>query len=289
MLLAMNSCFFIHNYSVPADNPPSAAATVVVLRDGAEGLEVLMVRRHEGSGAFRGAHVFPGGRVDEGDARDRTWSDGVEYATRRLAALDAAEAVSYHVAATRELFEEVGILLARDRSGAFVSLAGAPEQERFRQYRRDVHAHRRTLGEIAEREGLRLALDALTLFAHWVTPPVEGRRFDTRFFVARLPPGQRPAHDETETTGSLWSTPAAAIGAAERREIVLPPPTWTTMRELEPFGTVDVVVDWAAARRVERREPRLVQENGTRALVMPEDRTRFVWTDGYWRPERIEG
>ena len=270
------------------NNAPFPAATVVVLRDGAVGLEVFMVRRHEGAGSFRGAHVFPGGGVDERDAADATWSDGLEHATRRLAALDASEAVSYHVAAARELFEEAGILLARDRSGAFVSIDGAAEWERFRQYRHDVHAQRRTLGEIAEREGLRLALDALTLFAHWVTPPVEGKRFDTRFFVARLPRGQRPAHDETETTGSLWTSPAAAISAAERRELVLPPPTWMTMIELEPFGSVGAVVEWAAARSVERREPRLVQENGARSLVMPDNCTRFVWTDGYWRPERVE-
>lgn len=271
-----------------SSNPARPAATVVVLRDGPEGVEVFMVRRHEGVGAFRGAHVFPGGRVDKRDGADATWSDGVEHATGRLATLDAAQAVAYHVAAARELFEEAGVLLARNRAGAFVSLADTAEVERFRQYRRDVHAHQRTLGEIAEREGLRLALDALTLFAHWVTPPVEGKRFDTRFFVARLPPGQKPAHDETETTDSLWIRPGAAVGAATRREIVLPPPTWVTMRELAPFRTVDDVVAWAARRRVERREPRFEEENGSRALVMPDDRMRFVWTDGHWRPERIE-
>jgi 8-oxo-dGTP pyrophosphatase MutT (NUDIX family) len=232
--------------------------------------------------------VFPGGRVDSDDTADPAWCDGLDHAARSFAAMDAAEAVSYHVGAARELFEEAGILLARDRSGAFVSLAAAADHERFTAYRRDVHAHRRTLAGIAAREDLRLALDALTAFAHWVTPPVEGRRFDTRFFVARLPPGQRPAHDDTETTDSLWSTPAAAMNAAERREIVLPPPTWMTMRELEPFRTVEAVVDWAASHRSERREPRLVQENGTRVLVMPDERTQFVWTDGYWRPERIE-
>lgn len=267
---------------------PSPASTVVLLRDAADGPEVLLVRRHEGAGAFRGAHVFPGGRVDEHDTADSTWCDGLEHAASRFAAADAGAGVSYYVAAARELFEEAGILLARDPSGAFVALAGEADRDRFKQYRRDVHAHRRTLRDIAGREGFRVALDALTMFGHWVTPPVEGRRFDTRFFAARLPPHQHPAHDETETTESLWSTPAAAMSAAARREIDLPPPTWMTMRELEPFGKVEAALDWAAAHRIERREPRLVQENGTRALVMPDDRMRFVWTDGYWRPERIE-
>ena len=87
-----------------------------------------------------------------------------------------------------------------------------------------------------EREGLRLALDALVLFAHWVTPPIDTRQFDTRFFMTRVPPHQTPAHDDTETTHSVWITPAAAIAQSRRGEIVLPPPTWTTLRELEPFA-----------------------------------------------------
>jgi hypothetical protein len=112
---------------------------------------------------------------------------------------------------------------------------------------------------------------------------VDTRRFDTRFFVARVPPEQIPAHDETETTHSDWITPAAAIAAAVRREIVLPPPTWSTLRELEPFQTVDDTLAWARRRDVVRREPLLVVEDGRRMLVMP-DQLRFVWTDGYWLP-----
>jgi 8-oxo-dGTP pyrophosphatase MutT (NUDIX family) len=267
---------------------PSPAATVLVLRDGATGPDVFMVRRHEGTGAFRGAHVFPGGRVDPHDGADETWSDGVDRAGRQLADLGRDEAIAFHVAAARELFEEAGVLLARDRSGAFVSLSTGGDHDRFRQYRVEVHAHRLSLREVVERERLRLSLDALTPFAHWVTPPVEGRRFDTRFFVTTLPDGQMPAHDETETTESAWITPRAAIAAEARREIVLPPPTWVTLRELEPFESVGEVMTWSARRRIERREPRLVQENGRRMLVMPDDRTRFLWSDGYWRPEGIE-
>jgi 8-oxo-dGTP pyrophosphatase MutT (NUDIX family) len=262
---------------------------VLLLRDSAEGPEVFMVRRHEQTGAFRGAHVFPGGRVDEGDRADPSWCDGVDHARHQLRDLPPADAVAFHVAAARELFEEVGVLLARDRSERFVALAAGDDHRRFAQHRRDIHAHQQALGEITAREGLRLALDALTLYAHWVTPPVEGRRFDTRFFVTRVPPLQTPVHDDTETTESSWITAPAAIAAAARREILLPPPTWITLRELERFQRVDEVLAWAKTRRIERREPTLVQENGTRLMVMPGDRTRFVWTDGYWRPEGLEG
>ena len=256
------------------------------MRDSAAGPEIFMVRRHEGSGAFRGAHVFPGGRVDELDAStaDPSWCDGMDQAKQQLADLPFAEAVGYHVAAARELFEEAGVLLARNASGDFVSLASSDDHRRFAGYRSDVHAHRQTFRAVVEREQLRLALGALIHFAHWVTPPVEGRRFDTRFFVARMPPEQTPAHDDTETTESVWMTAGAAIASAERREIVLPPPTWTTLRELERFQSVGDVLEWSAGRDIERREPVLVIENGNRLLVMPGE-TRFIWIGGVWRPE----
>jgi 8-oxo-dGTP pyrophosphatase MutT (NUDIX family) len=261
-----------------------------------------MVRRHEGTSSFSGAHVFPGGRVDESDADagDAGWCDGLDHAERQLADLSPREAVAYHIAAIRELFEEAGVLLARDRRGAFVALASAGDHDRFEHHRLDVHAHRRTLRDIVEHEAARLALDALILHAHWVTPSVDGaRRFDTRFFVTRVPPFQTPAHDETETTESGWITAAAAIDAAERRDIVLPPPTWTTLREVEHFRTVEEVVEWSRLRRVQRREPKLFHRDGARVLLVPGDpgnsagaedcmpsETRFVWADGRWHPER---
>jgi hypothetical protein len=152
---------------------------------------------------------------------------------------------------------------------------------------------------IVEREHLRLALDSLVLFAHWVTPPVDTRQFDTRFFLSRVPPDQTPAHDETETTHSVWLTPAAAIAQSQAQEIVLPPPTWTTLRELEPFATVNDAIVWARSRRVVRRQPMLVEEEGRRMLLIPGDplhpdpggddapaETRFVSIERQWRAER---
>src|SRR6476620_2311671 len=98
--------------NVPAN--PRPAATVVVLRDSSAGPEVFMVRRHEGTAFMGGAHVFPGGRADaaDGDA-DAGWCDGLDHAARQLEHLPRADALAYHVAATRELFEEAGVLLAR--------------------------------------------------------------------------------------------------------------------------------------------------------------------------------
>ena len=279
------------------------AATVVVVRDSPAGPEVFMVRRHEGNAFMGGAHVFPGGRVDAADHDAHpAWCDGLGHAARQISLLPPAEAAAYHVAAARELFEEAGVLLARGADRRFVSLAGGDAHERFKRHRTDVHGGRATLRAVVEREGLRLDLDALVLFAHWVTPPIDTHQFDTRFFLARVPPEQTPAHDDTETTHSSWMTPAVAIAQALNREIVLPPPTWTTLREIEGFGSVDDALGWAAALYVERRQPELVERDGVRMLVLPGDPlhpdppvneppldTRFVWVDRGWRAERASG
>src|SRR5712692_9325380 len=101
-----------------------SAAAVLVLRVETDGVEAFIVRLREEASSFGGAHVFPGGRVDESDAgaADAGWCDGVHQATRQLGDLSPGEAVAYHIAAVRELFEEAGVLLARDRRGAFVAL-----------------------------------------------------------------------------------------------------------------------------------------------------------------------
>ena len=131
-----------------------------------------------------------------------------------------------------------------------------------------------------------------------MTPPVDTRRFDTRFFATRVPPHQTPAHDDTETTHSAWVTATDAIAHAIANEIILPPPTWTTVREIERFASVADALDWARRRRVVRREPTLLEQNGKRMLVMPGDalhpdaaseepnsETRFVWVSDRWRAE----
>jgi 8-oxo-dGTP pyrophosphatase MutT (NUDIX family) len=285
--------------SGPIAANPRPAATVVVLRDSSAGPEVFLVRRHEDTAFMGGAHVFPGGRVDQADRDgDEAWCDGIDHATRQLDGLPRIDAIAYHVAAARELFEEAGVLVARNGSGAFVSLASAADHERFKQDRHRVHDGATTLRAVIEREQLRLALDALVLFAHWVTPPIDTRQFDTRFFMTRVPPQQTPAHDDTETTHSVWMTPKVAIAQSMNGSIVLPPPTWSTIRELEPFRSVDAALAWAQRRHVTSRQPLLLVQDGVRMLVVPGDplhpepagdeplaETRFVFVDRRWRAE----
>jgi 8-oxo-dGTP pyrophosphatase MutT (NUDIX family) len=276
------------------------ASTVLLLRNGVSGPEVFMVRRHDRVAFMAGAHVFPGGRIDAADrgCAHEGWCDGLEYAAAQLPELPAIDAIAHHVGAIRELFEEAGILLARDESGRFLSLAGADALARFTEYRQDIHTARRALRDVIAREHLRLALDALVLWGHWVTPPSETRRFDARFFVTAAPPNQTPAHEDTETTDSGWSTPSDALARARAGEIMLPPPTWTTLAELEPLPSVTAALEWAGQRRVIRREPALIEEAGRTILLLPGDPrhpqkvadppavTRFVLVDGRWHPER---
>jgi len=249
------------------------ASAVILLRRAPDGFEVFLVRRRKGASFMASAFVFPGGGAETGeDAR---------------------------TAAARELFEEAGVLLARHRNGGYVSLAEPADHERLKLDRVRVHDGQETLRAVIEREGLRLALDALILFSHWVTPPIDSRQFDTRFFMARIPPDQTPAHDDTETTHSLWVRPADAIAQSMKGEITLPPPTWSTLRELEPFESVRGALAWARRRTVIRRMPKAIERDGHRMLLLPGDplhpdpagddpplETRFVLIDRRWRAER---
>lgn len=280
------------------DVPIRPAATVIVLRDTTAGPEVFLVRRHHAVAFMAGAHVFPGGRVDAGDhGADASWCDGVPQAATNLPGVAPDAALAFHVAAERELFEEAGVLLARDATGQPVSLAGRDDRDRFKVHRAELNASRRTLRQIVEAEHLRLGLDALVHYAHWVTPPIEIRRFDTQFFVTRVPAEQTPAHDDHEATDSVWIRPIDAIDAVVRGDIVLPPPTWASLRELQRFPSVDAALRWARTRTVYRREPRVTTgADGIRRIVLPGDpslpepepvafETRFVLADGRWSPE----
>ncbi len=277
------------------------ASTVLVLRDAPGGPEVFMVRRHQGNEFMAGAYVFPGGRVDAGD-RDVAgddWCDGAGTTAARLPGVPEPDAAAFFVAAARELFEEAGVLVARDPDGAFARLGDPAAHARYTAFRTDVHKGTRRFPDLIRGERLRLALDAFVPFAHWVTPPLDIRRFDTRFFLAPMPPDQRPVHDDTETTESMWIRPADAIARSERGEIVLPPPTWTSLRELEPFDSAGAALDWAAGRPVHRREPHVTDVDGERVVLLPGDpafpgewpdappkETRFLKKEGTWRAAR---
>jgi hypothetical protein len=153
--------------------------------------------------------------------------------------------------------------------------------------------------ELAEEANVAIGVDDLVPFAHWVTPEIEIRRYDTRFFLAVMPAGQEAKHDEGEMTELAWLSPSEAIDRCRRQEIMLPPPTWTTLRQLERFGSVDAAVAWARRVTVVRVMPGFVKSKDESILTLPGDplfptiegwevpeETRFVLRDGRgWLPE----
>jgi 8-oxo-dGTP pyrophosphatase MutT (NUDIX family) len=258
---------------------------------------VFLVRRHDNVAFMGGAHVFPGGRVDDADhlPDPARWCDGVTGAVARMRGRTGEQAIAFHVAAIRELFEEAGVLLARDAHG-FV--AGSTRDDgRLRACRGELLQHRLTMRDLAEREQVRLALDALALFGHWVTPDIETRRFDTCFFFAVAPEVQEAAHDEHETTQGTWMFPQDALERCLQGEIALPPPTWTTLRAMSQLADVDDAWAWASTNPVPRVQPRVVPRgDGTRVIALPGDplcppvegfeapEKRFLLENGQWRP-----
>ena len=260
---------------------------MILLGEGhAEPFAVLMLERH-GSVAFPGAHAFPGGMVDPEDAD----APGAALPpTQRWAPPGEGdrppEALTYWVAAVRELFEEVGILLGR-RAGRPLEGTLPPEVAalRARLLAGEPFARLLASAEIVP------ATDPLLYFARWITPVANPRRWDTRFLVGRMPRDQEPVVDGTETVSCCWFTPRAALAAYEAGRIVLIPPTVRTLDDLARFPSVDAVLEDASRRVVRAMTPELVQEGALTAIRYPDNTgnaalpaRRLVLHEGRWRP-----
>lgn len=231
-----------HPERVPV--PVLDAATVMLLRDGPDGIEVCMMRRNPASGFVGGAHVFPGGAVDAADrSPDAARScRGLDDAMASRLAGQPAGGLAFWVAAIRETFEEAGILLARDADGRPVSFGLPDVAARFAGHRRAVDTGAATLVEVCRREDLTLDAGALSLFSRWVTPLGAPRRYDTRFFVAVAPDGQEARHDDRELVDTAWLTPAEALRRHRAGEIVLILPTERSLEALARFERAADVV-----------------------------------------------
>lgn len=154
--------------------------------------------------------------------------------------------------------------------------------------------------ELSEEAGVVVDMREIVPMAHWVTPEVETRRYDTRFFLVRMPHGQEARHDEKETTELAWITPLEAIARCEQDSIMLPPPTWTTLKRLGRFRSIEEVFGWARTTPIMRVQPGFINEAGVRMLTLPgdplypaipgwevPDDTRFVLEEGKgWKPVR---
>jgi 8-oxo-dGTP pyrophosphatase MutT (NUDIX family) len=258
---------------------PRDAATLVLLRDGANGLEVFCVERNRKSGFMAGALVFPGGKVDDGD-RDPAWTSLL---------LPPREGVSQDVAlaACRESLEEAAILPVR----------GDLTHEYALVLRQALATSPDVLRSALKARGLTIDLGLLVPFARWVTPEAETRRFDARFFMMRAPEGQDGAHDDYETMASFWATPVEVLARFDAHDVKMAPPTHRTLVMLSTHSKVDDALSAAAGASLEPICPVLIDYDGTMALTLPGDpnhpqqtrilpgRTRFVLRGEQWRPE----
>ncbi len=277
---------------MPDSSAVKDAATIIILREAAEGFEVFMVRRHSKSHFMANRYVYPGGKLDAADCSEVAAGhvEGLtpEQARERLAEeVDPSTALGLFLAGIRETFEEAGILLAR-RAGEdeLIDLTSDDEvAETFNQYRKQLMQGDIALSEVAERENLVFPLDRLGYFAHWITPEIEPRRYDTRFFLAIAPQSQRPLHDKRETTDSVWIRPADAVEDNQAGEFMLAPPTLRTLQQLCDFDTVEEAFDWALANDPPTILPVMEQRDGKIWLTLPGDEVEEMVAEnvGLWR------
>lgn len=264
--------------------PPRDAATVVMLRDGPQGLEVFLVQRHGASDVLGGAYVFPGGKVDaeDCDAAHHTHFD--RDAARLHAALGEDQtpqstACGLYVAALRETFEESGVLFADA-----VGVAAAAATLSFH-------------GRLAT-GALRLHTSAVQPWTRWITPrmpSVTNKRFDTRFFIAAMPQGQLAAHDNVEATQSAWLAPRTALQQYWAREIELAPPQIMSLAQLARHSTVASALTEAASRLPPVVMPEAFNRDGERVICYPGDAQHSVHARAmpgpsrlFWRNQRFE-
>ena len=248
-----------------SDNPkspvtPRPAATVAILRDGPQGIEVFMVVRNREIDFASGALVFPGGKVDAQDAAGE-WGD-------LASATPATPDRAFFVAAGREAFEEAGLLLAR-RRGTTDVVDAATAERLVRTHRARLLSGETSFAEIVRGEDLTLALDLMVPFAHWITPETSPKRFDTHFFMVAAPVSQIAAHDGSESVEGFWITPGQALAEAEAGRRTLVFATRMNLTKLARYGSVEAAMAAARARPVVTVMPKVTRTPEGRWMRIP--------------------
>ena len=252
-------------FAESVDRPPSEpavaqpAATIVLLRD-ADAMEVLLLKRHRSSGFVPGAYVFPGGRTDAADADPALLERALNFRAANVP-------MYYWFAAVREVFEETGVLLARRESDWVDDAASSSEMQ---QLRVSLLEESITLKQALRQYDCRIDFEDVVYFAHWITPEAEPRRYDTRFFLARLPEHREVKFDPREMTDALWLSPAEALDRFAAGKLPMVFPTVRTLEQLVPFNTTTEALHAFRTRDVEPVMPRLVRtESGVGIVIDP--------------------
>lgn len=256
---------------------PKDAATVILMRPArtGSGLEILMVLRHPRNKFVADSYVFPGGALDEEDGDEFFYPlcRGLDPAAAAALMPDMAtpgRALAAWIAAVRETFEEVGIMLAYDRKGRMLAFTDDSEVARFREYRRLLNQRTIGLKNILEKEKLTLATDRIFYYSHWITPELSPIRYNVRFFAAVAPEDQVPAHDGVELTGHVWMKPAEALQANREGRFRMVLPTIMTLRELALFESVESVIRSTRNKQIPAILTRLIQHGDGYVEVMPD-------------------
>lgn len=257
------------------------AATVLLLRESAGALEVLMMRRAAAVAFMGGLWVFPGGRMEPDDHSPRALAripgDALRPCSGRLYSLEGEQlpadlALGLHVAACRETFEEAGVLLARDAGGRPCDPALV---DSLQSRRAADDAEPTAFVGMLEQHDLFLDIAPLVYWSHWVTPSLEPKRYDTRFFVVPVPEGQVAQADFSELTEHAWINPATAAEALERGEIAVPPPTLLTLEDLRDsyavHGSLHAMLAAESRRATPAVLPRIEVLEDEYRVVMPWD------------------
>lgn len=244
--------------------PTRLSATILLLRDGHDQLEVFMVERHHKIDFAEGALVFPGGKVEETDA------------TRELAPYcrgtdaGAEDHNTLRVAAIRETFEECGVLLARPR-GQESLVDGARLASIARDHQDALQKGSRSMLEVVREEELELAFDLLVPFAHWITPEFMPKRFDTHFFLVAAPADQLAVHDGHESVDSLWTTIPRALELEKSGQRTIIFPTLENIKKLGRSQSVEEALEAARRDKIVTVLPSVSKaEDGTMMMEIPE-------------------
>lgn len=229
--------------------PARRAATVMLLRDatdGARGPSVHMLRRRTSMAFAGGAYAYPGGGVDpRDDDRPVRWAGPARDVWAERLGVDAASAQAVVCAAVRETYEEAGVLLAGETAGTVV---GDTTGDDWEADRAALVGRELSFADFLDRRGLTLRSDLLAAWTRWITPEFEPKRYDTWFFVAALPAGQRTRNASTEADRTVWIRPADAALGYDEGELLMMPPTVATLRQLQPYGSAAEALEAAAGR-----------------------------------------
>ncbi|MFD7131911.1 NUDIX hydrolase [Streptomyces sp. NPDC059894] len=246
---------------------PRRAATVMLLKDTDGGPVVHMLRRRASMAFAGGAYAYPGGGVDpRDDDRHVRWAGPTRAWWAERLGVDEAGAQAIVCAAVRETYEEAGVLLAGPAADSVVGDTTGADWEADRAA---LVARETSFAEFLGRRGLVLRSDLLGAWTRWITPEFEPRRYDTWFFVAALPKGQRTRNVSTEADRTVWIRPADAAAAYDDGELLMMPPTIATLRQLASCATAAEAVSGAAARDLTPVLARARLDDGEVVLTWP--------------------